>query len=658
VSAIFGLVHWDGRLVAAGELARMDAALAAHGPDGGDTWRDGSVGLGHRLSWVTPEDRFERQPIQCSGGQGVLVADARIDNRDELARAGVADHEETRDWPDSAFVARALETWGDEAAGRLRGPFALAHWDRRSGRLLLARSPFSERPLFYHSSPRTFAFASMPKGLFALGVVDRAIDEQFLADFLALERFDPDATFYRDVRRLPAGHALAVTSTGARSWPFWRPDLIPELRLPTDEAYVEAFNEIYARAIRDALRSDGPVGLMLSGGLDSSSVAATAAPLLRAQGRRLAAFTEVPPPGASAAAIPGRYADETPFVESVARRYDNIDLTLIRPDGRFLLHDADRRYDTSELLTKGASNLVWWDALMETARSHGVRVLLHGTAGNQTVSWTGSGALCRMIGQGRWRDAIVEARAIGRVNGGRSALRTLASQGVLPWLPTSLYLGIQTLMSPGTAHRHPWRAWSPINPVFEAAHRVRARALGRGHDDRLRVQPDTRAMRYGFLHRAGERSDGLFAGCQARFGLEARDPTADRRLVEFCLSLPEDQYERHGRTRWLIRRAMADRLPVEILDNPRRGLQAANWFAPMLQHRHRMFDELAQFEQSELARRAIDLQKLRRLIDAMPSADAAAAETARDYRGVLELGLAAGRFILWAEAAGPGASRL
>lgn len=658
MSAIFGVVNWNGQPVDAANLARMDAALAAHGVDAGGVWIDGHVGLGQRQAFVTPEDRFERQPRVCSGGHGVLVSDARIDNREELASAWSVGTAEAQRWPDSAFVARALDAWADEAPGRLRGAFAVALWDRRGERLLLARSPLSERPLFYHSSPGTFAFASMPKGLFALGVVRRALDEQFLADYLALERFEPGRTFYRDVRRLPPGHVLIITRAGSRLQPFWRPDLIGELRLPTDEAYVDAFVELYSRVVRDALRSEGPVGLMLSGGLDSSSVAAMAAPLLSGTGRRLAAFTEVPPKGFSDPVIPGRYADETPFVESVARCHDNIDLTFIRTDGKFFLDDLERTFDAAELPFKGASNLVWWDALMETASRQGVRVLLNGIGGNQTVSWDGYGALCQMVGRGRWRKAFREARATCPVNARRtSVLRTLVSAGVLPWLPTPIYLSLQRLRSPLTPPRHPWRAFSAIRPEFEATQRVRARARAKGPDSRLRLHPDTRPQRYLYLQRLGDFGEGFLAGCQARFGVDVRDPTSDTRLVEFCLSLPEDQYQRNGQRRWLVRRAMADRLPAQILGNALRGLQAADWFARMIQHRVRLLAELARFDQSDLARRAIDLPRLRRLVEAMPSADPADVRTMNDYRGVLEQGVGTGRFILWAEAAGNGGAQ-
>lgn len=650
MSAIFGVVHWDGRLVREADLARMSRALAVDGPDGAGLWRDGHAGLGHRLSVFTPEDRFERQPLMFAGGHAVLVADARIDNRDELAGRWSLGAE-SRDWPDSPFVARALEADGDEAVGRLRGAFALASWDARARRLLLARSPFAERPLFYCSSRRTFAFASMPRGLFALGVVDRVLDESVLADFLAVERPDQSTSFYRNVRRVPGGHILVATEGGVRVRPFWRPDLIRELRLPSDEAYVEAFLEVYTRAVRAALRSAGGVGVMMSGGLDSSSVAAMAAPVLADRGDRLAAFTEVPPKDFTGPVIAGRYADETPFVESLARRYGNIDLTFVRPDTGWPFDGADDRYRAAEAPLRVALIISWWDALMASAQRQGVRVLLCGQCGNFTASYGGDGLLAQLIAGGRWRDAMREARALTGANAAGSTLRTLVSSGVLPLLPTWMYRAVRRLRRPLGPALHPWQLYAAIDARFAREQRVRERARAMGPDGRLRQSRDTRTPRWQVLSRVGSILDGQTAGYRARFGLDLRDPTADPQVAEFCLSLPEGQFVRDGQRRWLVRRAMADRVPALILDNTRRGLQSAAWHPRLLRHRDRLFAEIARIERSDLARRAIDLPRLRRLVEAMPSANPVDAGVEANYRGVLDLGLEAGRFILWTESA-------
>jgi asparagine synthase (glutamine-hydrolysing) len=602
---IFGVIDWDGAPVDPVILARMTSALAPYGS------------------------------TQClsapgTGGRSTLVADARIDDGDE--------------------IARAVDARGDEAADRLRGPFAFAHWDHAARRLLLARSPLSERPLFYHASPRRFAFASMPQALFAAGA-GTAIDEEFLADYLAHERFEPGRTLYRDIRRVPAGHVLIVTARDTRVRRFWPPETIPELRLSSDAAYVEALNDLFARVIDGAVKSDGGVGLMLSGGLDSSSVAAVAAPALAGTGKRLSAFTEVPRPGFDGEIVAGRYADETPLVQSLARRYDTIDLSLVRTDRRFFLDDLAPVFDAGQAPFPSASNLVWFDAVMGAARDRGVRVLLHGGAGNLTMGWDGLAALAHPTGRGQWRTAWREARALSRTTG-RSPLHLLVSNGLLPWMPAPIYDGVQRLRSPRssrTAARHPWFAHSAIHPAFARAHRVHERAEAKDADSRLRVRADTRERRWHALLRGGELLDGFPAACQRRFGVELRDPTADSRLVEFCLSLPEDQFLRQGRTRWLIRRAMADRLPPEILDNPRRGLQAADWFERMRDHQPQIAATLDRLDASDLVRRAIDVPRLRRLAAALPSANAGGRDTLASYRGTLEQGLMVGTFVCWAE---------
>ncbi len=612
MSAIFGVVHWDGRPVDASDLGRMDAALAAHGLDGGGMWRDGAAGLGHRLSMITPEDRFERQPLAC-GEHIALAADARIDNRDELALAWSASGADTRDWPDSAFVRRALDLWGEDGIGRLLGAFAFAHWDGREQRLLLARSPLAERPLFYHASPHTFAFASMPKGLFALGVATRAIDEAFLAAVVARRRLDPEATWFRGVRRVLPGHALVVSPRATRTVRFWRPESLRELRLPDDEAYVEAFLDVYARAVRQAGRSVGAIGVMLSGGLDSSSVAAMAAPMLADRGERLAAFTEVPPEGFSGAVVPHRYADEAPFVESLARRYPNIDLTFIRTNGGFFLDDADERYAASEAPVRAPLNMLWWVTLQDTARRQGVRVLLNGMLGNMTVSHNGADVIAYLTRRRRWGRAIREARATAIV-AGASTPRILVRHGLLPWLPEWCHMGLGRL-------RESYRRAPRWLPAVE-----RAALLGRIH----------------------HMSEGVIAGLEARFGIQTRDPTADARVVEFCLSLPADQFCRDAQPRWLIRRAMAGRLPEEILENRKRGLQAADWLSQLQTHQGRMLAELDRIGANDLARRALDLPKMRRLVEALPAVDASDPRALGNYRGVLDRGLDLGRFILWA----------
>jgi len=281
-----------------------------------------------------------------------------------------------------------------------------------------------------------------------------------------------------------------------------------------------------------------------------------------------------------------------------------------------------------------------------------VRVLLTGEQGNLSISWNGSGLLPHLLRAGQWRRVLHEVRALARRGEVRSAWRVLGGWGILPLLPTSLWLIIQRLR--GEVERRanpPWQAYSPIHPDFAAAHKVESRARDRGHDFYARPPADTRQIRYEVI--AGiDLAGSLTTGYQAMFGVETRCPPVDPRLVEFCLALPEDQYLRDGQPRWLIRRAMADRLPPVVLRNRKRGLQAADWFERLSAIRPQICEELAQLEQSELARRALDLPRLRRLVEHWPQGRWGEMQVLTSYRMLLESGLMVGRFIRWFEAGG------
>lgn len=652
MSAIIGLINLNDQPVDRVYLERMSTALAAHATDGGGMWIQGCVGLGQGLICFTPEDRLECQPLISRDGQRVLVCAARLDNRPELMRALDISPIHARELPDSVFILRAYERWGEDCVCHLVGAFVFALWDAYTQSLLIARSPMGERVLFYHHTPQTFAFATMPRGLLALPFVSRELNEEQLADFLVSHNRDIYATFYRSISRLPPGQLLTVGHGEVKVRRYWQLDLNREIRFPRDSDYVEAFNELFERVVSDHLRSRTPVGVFMSGGLDSSSIAATAARLLQAQDKRLAAFTEVPRAGFDGPVAAPSYADETPFVEAVAHLHKNMDLNLVRTDGLTFLHDLDRFFAYTEVPFPNTSNRVWWEAILQRASSQGIRVMLTGMQGNLTMSWNGSGLLAQLLRQGRWGRALHEAQALAYSGEARSTLRALVGQGVMPHLPTPLWAAIQRLRGKlKESPDEPWHAYSPIHPDFVAAQKLKAHDLRINSPYLARLRADTRQLRYRVATTVDIGSD-LDTGYQAMFGIETRSPTADVRLLQFCLALPEEQYLRDGQPRWLIRRAMTDRLPPKVLENRKRGLQAADWYERLSAAREAVQAELAGLERSELARRVLDLPRLRRLFKQWPRDGWDELQTYIDYCRVLESGLMVGRFLCWFERGG------
>ena len=653
MSAIFGIFQFDKQPVPREGLERMGKVLNPYGPEGNGIWIHNHVGFGQCLMHFTPEDLYEQQLLTKSKRN--LVFSGRIDNRDDLMNGLGLSVGEAKLFPDSTFILLAYQKWGFDCLTKLIGRFTFALWDDKLTHLLIARSAVNGPPIFYHTTHKAVVFSSMRKGLFILPQVPRIMDEQVLANYLSGIPSDPDRGFYLNIKQLPPGHALRINPHGLHVERFWHLDLADTIQYPNDNDYIDSFNEVFSRVVNDLLRSQTPLGIMMSGGLDSSSVAAVAAPLLRTQGKNLTAFTEVPDINFDGPIIKGRYADETPYVQAIASMYDNLDLTLIRTDDQVYLDGLDNFFFASEVPFRNASNRVYIEAILRAAQEKGIRNLLTGGQGNLTISWNGSGLLPQLIQQGQIMRALREARALAWSEHHKSGIRTLVNRGLMPLLPTQIWLATRFLLHEDGSSRKayhaktPWQNYAPIHPDFARKHNVFDRALEIGYDFFFRQSVDTRSRRLKIIENSGKLFDGIMKGYQKIYQVETLDPTTDQRLVEFCLKLPEEQFLRSGISKWLIRRAMTDKLPEEVLWNKERGLQAADWYERLRKAKPTILETLNRMEKSDLARHAIDLPRLRRLVDVMPLTGMDPQRLMLDYRQVLEMGLMTGSFILWFE---------
>ena len=275
----------------------MTALLERRGPDGSHHLLDGPAALGHTLLATTPEALHEVLPLTDAASGCSITADVRLDNREELLPAlGLA--EEARVIGDGELMLRAYLLWGEACLEHLLGDFAFAIWDPRSQRLFAARDQMGLRQLIHcHVPGELFAFATEPEAILALPDVPRRINEARIADYLDdLEAADFTSTFYEGLYRLPPAHCLTVDASGLQIRRYWALQPVTELQLDSDEAYAAAFLMVFTKAVRSRLRCAGPVGSMLSGGMDSGSVVAVATRLLQAEGRGpLQTFSAVGP---------------------------------------------------------------------------------------------------------------------------------------------------------------------------------------------------------------------------------------------------------------------------------------------------------------------------------------------------------------------------
>ncbi len=646
MSALCGIFRFDRAPVARTELDPLLRALEGFGEDPG-VWApeaaEAPVALGCRPLRITPEDACHHPPIRSADGQLVLVADVRLDNREELARSLGLAGREAATLPDGAFILAAYQAWGAEAPRRLLGDFAFVLWDGRRRALFAARDGVGQRVLFYHRSPRRLALASSAPALLALPDTPRRLNQQKIADALVLLQ-DPGTTFFQDVFRLPPGHALTATAAGLTIERFWSPVPRQRIVLRSDEEYVQGFLEVFDAAVRARLRSAGEVGVLLSGGLDSTAVAGTAAGQLRSQGRRLFAYHAAPRLGFQGGAGPGVIYDESDDAAAVAALHDNVSLTVIRPDRRAPPFSTEAMFRWYGLPPRNPSNQWWGEAIYAAARAAGVRVLLTGDKGNATISYSGLPSLPDLAVAGQWWYLWRELRALAQAR--RQRLWPLLKHRVLwPLLPAPIALGYRRLRGVRETPAAE-RACSAIHPEFARQCGVEDRLRAVGKDElglsRLREVP----YRVLALTAPGDAAD-LDNGFRGWFGIETRDPTADLRVIEFCFAIPGSQYLRGGSDRWLVRRAMRGRVPDRVLDRRTRGLQSADWPEWLPGLRSRMRASLDRMERSETARRALDLERLRALLHRWP--DRLGPEHEADYLHRLLRGITIGSFICWFE---------
>jgi len=273
MSAIAGIWSFDGGTPAVPSCREMLQALRVYGGDDCAQYDSDSLSMGRCLLRLLPEDGFDRQPLSADGVTA-LVADVRLDNREEIAAGVGLSRQQTAVMADSEVLLAAWLRWREECVDHLSGAFSFAVWNQKEQHLFLARDHTGERPLFYASSGNNFAFSSMPKGLHRLPFVGAEVNEDYIARYLTLANIPIEQTVFRHMQRLPAGCSLRVRRDETKLSRYWRTDHLADLRLGSAAEYLECFREKFDRAVRVRLRTRGGIGAQLSGGLDSGAVAA------------------------------------------------------------------------------------------------------------------------------------------------------------------------------------------------------------------------------------------------------------------------------------------------------------------------------------------------------------------------------------------------
>lgn len=561
---IVGRLAFESRPAHADAIEQMLAAVAHRGPDGHGSFADDRIQLGHhRLSILDPTPAGA-QPMRRHNT--VIVHNGEIYNYLELAEElrgrGYVFSTDT----DTEVILAAYDAWGLDAIGRFNGMWAFALWDIRKQRLLLSRDRLGVKPLYYHATPRSLSFASEVPALVAPSASDGdgwvpQPELTAVRDFLVRGLLDhSELTFVKGILALPAGHSMLVGADGdARLNRYWGPPTLSDdararvrgSDAARDRARVDEFRALFEDSVRLRLRSDVAVGTCLSGGLDSSAVVATATAILNAPrrpGSADASGHERAPRLAFHVRFPEQGVDESRYADLVARQ-SGLELVYRSPTMSAVVETILPVLRAQGEPFAGSSVFAQF-ALMQAAHSRDVKVLLDGQGGDEVLAgylpflgYRSAG----LIRAGHVLDVPRELRAQVRFGsvGPAAALRA-AIRALMP------NAAVERVRSIGG--RYGLRVSGELARVETAArrHREPGTVLAR------RLWQDVAHDTLPALLRYEDRNS-------MAFGIEARVPFLDYRLVEYALALPDRLKISNGMTKAILRRAMTDRLPTEVL---------------------------------------------------------------------------------------------
>jgi asparagine synthase (glutamine-hydrolysing) len=298
LSGFIGILNLDGAPVDQELLGRMTQALGFRGPDGQAIWCSANVGLGHAMFRAARESVAESQPFEHEHRLWI-VADARVDGRSDLIEQLNANPLNNRNvslaTPNVELIVAAYERWGEACVDHLIGDFSFAIWDTLERRLFCARDQMGVKPFFYAHVGSCLVFSNTLDCVRMHPAVSKRLNDLAIADFLLFDmNQDPSTTSFADVRRLPPAHTLVCQQGEVSVRRYWELSVTRPIQYARDEEYVERFRELLDASVADRLRTDS-VGVLMSGGLDSPTVAASARRVVNLQrnGTSISAYTEV-----------------------------------------------------------------------------------------------------------------------------------------------------------------------------------------------------------------------------------------------------------------------------------------------------------------------------------------------------------------------------
>lgn len=611
MSAIWGIIHLNKQEADYNLGLKMENAMNPYKLDRCITEKNDNVILGCGHQYITKESIQEKLPYFDKINMLYYSADCILDNREELlTKLNIQD----KGIPDGELLYCSYKKWASDFTEYVLGTFAISIYDEKKNCCYLYADHTGSRSLYYYISDNTVYFSTIFSPLIAVLPEDNVkINDKWMVGCELSN--SPSMMVYREITPfeniylVEAAHSVTIELKDNKlitsKTKYWDPTHCKVIKLKSQDEYKDLFLKTLQQCVRDVLRSFNNIGMTLSSGLDSASVACIAAKCLEEEHKNLYSFTSIPLSDYEGDKNPYYLSNESEGVNIICKAYPNIVPEFIRCEGKNAFSELKRLIRLSELPHKSRQNMVWLDEICERASQKGCNVILKGQYGNTTVSY---GAILSRVHNDfchmKWRSAYHEMglfcqmNHISRKKAIKIFLKELKCKVIFP------YNKFENTMIKSSELKK-------FNIIKTINHSLKS--FGTTNMDSRRQKANAMYNMVAFTQ------IGAF---DTRFGLMHgimfRDPLKDKRIIELCCRLPMKCFVQSGVERALIRNNMREIVPNEILDNvSHRGLQGADFKFRIENDWNNIGKDMINTVMNPKLLKYIDNKKLERLIGDM-----------------------------------------
>lgn len=566
MSAIWGVIDLQGKRLQAGISQVFAESYQNCVIDRYEEIAEEAVYFGCGIQYFTQEATMEKLPVAAE--ENFFTADVVLDNREELYAKLLGNKKPLTEMPDGELLYQMYRDYGKGCLNDLLGAFAFVYYDQKEKRAEIVIDAVGDRCVYYTMQNKILYFSSLMEPLIKL--TGAGLNDRWITDFLAMDHLfvsnEAEETPYKGIYRVAPAQRVIIQAGKLEKERYWNPfENFIELKLANDEEYAKAFRQVFCNTVKGIMRGRGDMSILLSGGLDSNAVAAVASGYLKEKGEMLYSYTSVPLKDYVPQKNGWDLEDESEAVQKTAEYLGNVEMTFVDLQGINPWQDRQEELRIMEMPYKSVQNMLWIPECMRRAYERGSRMMLTGSFGNTTISYTDLEVYMNDLYQRKkWKTLYRELKIFSKVDGfslqyAKKQIRNASKNSKkikTDW--NSLYG--KSFVRPAMVEKE-----GSAERIIAMKRKFAEASLSHEATRKLMVQDVA-------LRQIGE------AGTKHSLatGVLLRDPTKDKRVISFCLSLPVEQFCKEGKERRLIREYLKGWMPPHILQAKTKGKQSAD----------------------------------------------------------------------------------